>query len=604
MMNVLKILLLEDSAYDAEIIKNLLLKEEEKMYEFNLAMNEEEFLAALDKFKPDIVLSDNSLPQFNATEALKIVREHSLYIPFILVTGTVSDEFAASIIKQGADDYVLKDRLTRLPTAIDGSLKQRQVEKQRLEAVNKLKESNDRYEIVAKATSDTIWDWDLATNKIIWNKNIQNIFGYKDIDLVTTNQWRYDKIHPADIETVHKNTNTQINDKILRYEDEYRFLCADGSYKYVYDRSFLVINSDGIPIRMIGAMQDITRQKQEEFRLKLLESVITNATDSVLITEAGTFDEAAQKIVYVNEAFTKMTGYKKEEVIGKTSRLLQGAKTNKEELEKLAKSMQKGESCEIEVIKYNKKGEEFWVQKAVAPVEDAEGNITHFISIERDVTERKLIDQKITKAIISAQDQERFQIGSELHDNVTQILAGTLISLGMINKNQGLPNGELFIKQCHDYIIMAIDEIRQLSHRLAPVFFKEETLKDTFERLLKTMNVDNKYKVRLYMDSFEAMEISNDIQLNLYRILQEQLNNIVKYSGATMVEISVLLLEKNLQMTIHDNGKGFDTNAVRTGIGLRNIQKRTELFLGSFLLTSSTGNGCTLTVEIPLQDNK
>jgi CheY-like chemotaxis protein len=139
MMNALKILLLEDSAYDAEIIKNLLLKEEEKMYEFNLAMNEEEFLAALDKFKPDIVLSDNSLPQFNATEALKIVREHSLYIPFILVTGTVSDEFAASIIKQGADDYVLKDRLTRLPTAIDGSLKQRQVEKQRLEAVNKLK---------------------------------------------------------------------------------------------------------------------------------------------------------------------------------------------------------------------------------------------------------------------------------------------------------------------------------------------------------------------------------------------------------------------------------------------------------------------------------
>ena len=114
------------------------------------------------------------------------------------------------------------------------------------------------------------------------------------------------------------------------------------------------------------------------------------------------------------------------------------------------------------------------------------------------------------------------------------------------------------------------------------------------------MNVDNKYKVKLYFDSFEKIEIGNDIQLNLYRILQEQLNNIVKYSGANELEISVRLHENSLRLTIHDNGKGFDTNVVRTGIGLRNIQKRTELFLGSFSLQSSEGNGCTLTVEIPL----
>ena len=604
MMSALKVLLLEDSVYDAEMIKGLLLKENDRSYEFNLVMGEEEFISALEEYKPDIILSDNSLPQFDATEALRIVRERSLYIPFILVTGTVSDEFAASIIKQGADDYILKDRLTRLPAAIDSSLKQRKFEKEKLDAVNKLKESNDRYEIVAKATSDTIWDWDLITNKITWNQNIQNIFGYKDVDLVTTHEWRYDRIHPSDIEAVQKNINEQVSNRILRFEDAYRFRCADGSYKYVYDRSFLVINEEGTPVRMIGAKQDITRQKQEEFRLKLLESVITNATDAVLITEAGSINKRDQKIVYVNDAFTKMTGYTKEEVIGKTSSFLEGPKTNKDELERMFKSMQRGESCEIEVIKYKKNGEEFWVQKAVAPVEDAEGNIARFIAIERDVTERKLIDQKITMAIISAQDQERLQIGGELHDNVIQILAGTLISLGMINKNQGSPNGELFLKQCHDYIMMAIDEIRQLSHRLVPVFFKEETLKDTFERLLKTMNVDNKYKVKLYFDSFEKIEIGNDIQLNLYRILQEQLNNIVKYSGANELEISVRLHANSLRLTIHDNGKGFDTNVVRTGIGLRNIQKRTELFLGSFSLQSSEGNGCTLTVEIPLPEKK
>ena len=596
----LKILLLEDSIYDAELIQDLLLREE-KTCEFKVAMNEDDFLSALDKFKPDIVLSDNSLPQFDGSEALKIVRGNSLYIPFILVTGTVSDEYAASIIKQGADDYILKDRLTRLTTAIDVALKQRQIQKEKLDAVNRLKESNDRYEIVAKATSDTIRDWNFATNKITWNKNIENVFGYRGNELLTDNEWWYDKIHPADVDTVRKKVNEQINNKTPRFEDEYRFLCADGAYKYIYDRSFLVINDEGIPVRMIGAMQDISRQKEEEFRLKLLESVITNATDSVLITEAGSFEEAGQKIVYVNEAFSNMTGYSREEVIGKTPGLLQGTKTNKDELQKLRKSMEKGEACEIEVIKYNNKGEEFWVQKSVAPVENIEGHITHFIAIERDVTERKLIDQKITKAIISAQDEERFQIGSELHDNVTQILAGTLISLGMIKKDPHSEKTAMFLKQCNDYVLMAIDEIRQLSHRLAPVFFKETPLKETFEKLLKTMNVDNRYKVTLCLDSLERVKISNDIQLNLYRILQEQLNNIVKYSEASAINISVSVLGKNLEMIIHDDGKGFDANAARNGIGLRNIQKRTELFLGTFSLQSSVAKGCTLKVVIPLQ---
>ena len=384
MKKVLKILLLEDSAEDAEMIQRLLAKEDNN-FECNLAMNKGQFLKALDQFVPDIILSDNSLPQFSAIEALKIVRERSLYIPFILVTGTVSEEFAATIIKQGADDYILKDRLSRLPNAIQVSFKQRQIERERLEAVDKLKESNDRYKIVAKATRETIWDWDLVTDKVIWSKSIHDTFGYKDLNLLTDNAWWLDKIHPEDVDRVRKNAAEQIKNKVLRFEDEYRFRCADGSYKYLNDRSFLVIDRSGNPVRMIGAMQDITKQKKEEFRLKLLESVITNATDAVLITEVGSLKNDGQKIAYVNEAFTKMTGYRREEVIGETSEFLHGPKTSKEELEKLEKSIKKGEDCEIEIIKYNKNGDEFWVQQSVAPVADARGNITHFIAIERDV---------------------------------------------------------------------------------------------------------------------------------------------------------------------------------------------------------------------------
>ena len=474
MAQPLKILVLEDNIDDAEMIQYSLKGKNSAGYQFSLATNEKEFVTELNKFRPDIVLSDNSLPQFNATEALKLARVRDPGIPFILVTGTVSDEFAASIIKQGADDYILKDRLSRLPSAIDASLKQRQIEKERQCTLNELYESNERYKIVARATSDTIRDWNLLTDTITWNNNISDIFGYKCSDVKTQSKWWYDKVHPLDVENVRKNTIAQLRKKNLRFEDEYRFQCEDGSYKYVYDRSFLVISQEGKPVRMIGSMQDIT--------------------------------------------------------------------------------------------------------------------------------ERKLLDHKITKAIITAQDQERYQIGGELHDNVTQILAGTLISLSMINSS-GAADISSYVDRCHDYIMLAIDEIRQLSHKLAPAFFKEGTLKETFERLLHMMNVDSKFKIVLHFDSLENKRISNDIQLNLYRILQEQMNNITKYSGADEIKISVTVEDKNLKMIIQDNGRGFDTKKARKGIGLVNIQKRTELLFGFFSLQSSVGNGCKLQIKIPLQDD-
>src|SRR5687767_8681645 len=129
----LKILMLEDNITDAEIIQ-LRLKKALPFSETCLAMNKEKFLAELDEFKPDVILADNSLPQYSAAEALQVINEKSLDIPFILVTGTVSEEFAAGIIKQGADDYILKDRLTRLPAAIESALKQRANEREKKQA--------------------------------------------------------------------------------------------------------------------------------------------------------------------------------------------------------------------------------------------------------------------------------------------------------------------------------------------------------------------------------------------------------------------------------------------------------------------------------------
>ena len=466
-------------------------------------------------------------------------------------------------------------------------------------AADNIRISNERYDIVAKATSEIIWDWNITKDTMFWNKGITEILGYVVLNDMTDEDWWGQRIHPDDSIRVLDKIKMHIDNKILKWTDEYRFLCGDNTYKHIYDRGFLILDTGGNGVRMIGAMQDFTKQKEEEHQLKLLESVITNTNDSVLITESKNFVNKGQKIVYVNEAFTKMTGYNRDEVIGKTPGFLQGVKSDKKELDRLSIAIQNWEPCEITIINYKKNGEEFWVNFSVNPVTDQKGWVTHWIAIERDVTETRKLDQAVTKAIINAQEEERFQIGGELHDNVNQILAAVLLNLGM-TKGKSLALQNEWIDKSAEYIHLAIAEIRKLSHKLAPVSFEINTIKQTFDTLLKSININHQFKIKFTISEIDELEIDGDIQLNLYRILQEQVNNILKYSQADKIEVSIKLLNNCIYLRIYDNGIGFDPAVVKKGIGLNNIKKRTELFSGNFSINSTPGNGCEIIVEIPI----
>jgi signal transduction histidine kinase len=142
MENALKILMLEDLEEDAGLVERMLRKENFQFTSVRVDTREE-FIEALTTFKPDLILSDHSLPQFNSIEALQLCREMELTIPFILITGAVSEEFAVMCIKRGADDYVLKSNLSRLPLAIRGALEQRNQERIRMNQQQELQKQNE-----------------------------------------------------------------------------------------------------------------------------------------------------------------------------------------------------------------------------------------------------------------------------------------------------------------------------------------------------------------------------------------------------------------------------------------------------------------------------
>ena len=147
---------------------------------------------------------------------------------------------------------------------------------------------------------------------------------------------------------------------------------------------------------------DMNREAVNEVgvdRLHLLESVVQNANDAILVTEAEPFDEPGPRVIYVNEAFTRMTGYTPEDVIGKTPRILQGPNSDRESLDKIRHALSRWRPILVELLNYRKDGTEFWVELNIVPVADETGWYTHWVSVQRETTERRLVEERVRESL-------------------------------------------------------------------------------------------------------------------------------------------------------------------------------------------------------------
>src|SRR5690606_18584015 len=239
----------------------------------------------------------------------------------------------------------------------------------------------------------------MHANTLFWSDKVYKIWEVKKESITLTFDYFYNSIHPDDRTVFDREQAAALSGK-KNLDFVHRIVLADGTVKWVHELGRLNTNKDGNPTSFEGTVQDITQHKNEEQHLKLLESVITHTHDAVLITEAEPVDEPGPRIVYVNEAFTQMTGYTAEEVLGKSPRILQGPKSNRKKLAKLSQSLKKWEPYEITTINYKKNGEPFWINFTVTPVADEKGWYTHWIAIERDVTALK--NKQLQKELLAS----------------------------------------------------------------------------------------------------------------------------------------------------------------------------------------------------------
>lgn len=203
------------------------------------------------------------------------------------------------------------------------------------------------------------------------------------------------RVHPDDLPGL-RTSITQSAEHLTLWAHEFRLLFEDGHFTWVRYEAMPYRDADGT-VTWYGFLSDVSQSRKSQEHLKLLELGVSRLNDIVFITEAEPCNEPGPRCVFVNDAFERHTGYARDEIIGKSPRMLQGPKTQRSELDKIRGALEKSEPVRAELINYRKDGSEFWLELDIAPVADDTGWYTHWIAVERDITERKNAERELAR---------------------------------------------------------------------------------------------------------------------------------------------------------------------------------------------------------------
>lgn len=477
-------------------------------------------------------------------------------------------------------------------------------------AEEEIKKSNHRFELIGDTTQDAVWEIEMGTGNLWANDTHQAMYGLEKSDPVPgSEKWR-ERIHPDGREQILLSLENAINEGKNKWLAEYWFRTENKGWIYIYDRTYIVRNDEGEPVSMLGSMLDITQLKEAEREIENEKKL----SDSIINTLPGIFylyDENGRFLRW-NKNFETISKYSAEEIA--LMHPIHFYDTNEKVIlrKKIAEVFEKG-SAEVEADLFTKDKEKipFYFTGMLTEIKGKRCLIGTGIEIteikkaeaEVDAMKQEILNQKvqaqkkISRAIISTQEKERDHIGRELHDNVNQILAGARLYLIMAGK-QNLLTKEL-VKYPMELLDSSISEIRLLTHKHATPP-KDIDLKDLIKTLLDNLSKITGITTNLEYDISRNI-LDDGLKINLYRIVQEQINNITKHASPKNAEISITADSEMICLVIKDDGKGFDIYQQHEGIGISNIINRVDSFDGLVEIISEPGQGCILNIKIPYQ---
>lgn len=383
MANPLHVLILEDREADAELMVHDL-RQAGFDPTWERVDTEADYLAKLDPTL-DVILADYTLPQFLAPKALLLLQERGLDIPFIVVTGSVGEDVAVECIKQGAADCLVKWRLARLGAAVVRALEERRLREGKRRVDEALRETHERLEALIQASPLAIAALDPEGNVTMWNPAAERIFG-----------WSAPEVLGRCLPFVPKDKDQEartLREWVLEGEGftglELQRQKKDGSPVDISISTAPLHDAGGRVTGMVGIIADVTERKRAEERLRLQGTALHAAANAIIITDRD------GQITWANPAFTQRAGYTLEEILGKNPRFLKSGRQEPSFYRTLWETILSGRVWSGEIVNRRKDGILYVEEQTIAPVRDDQRNITHFVSIRQDITERKLGEEAL-----------------------------------------------------------------------------------------------------------------------------------------------------------------------------------------------------------------
>ncbi len=746
----IKILFAEDLATDAELALRVI-RNEKIEFDFRVVMEENDFRKELVEFKPDIVVSDYSMPAFDGMTALTITRTHSLFLPFIVLTGSMNEETAVACMKAGANDYVIKEQIKRLPFAILEAIEKSNDRREKEKIQQQLRESENKFRSVLQSAIDAIISADTQGTIIGWNSGAEKMFGYTEDEIAGKNiamvlpgiftdeqqNWIREQVtldgkgfegKTIEFEGVHKENKhfpielslanwessgemfftAVVRDITERKKAELTLKESEQRFRMIFESVSNVavhgFHSDGkiifwnkaceiiygypdseaignnfydliIPEKQVANVKtetrrmfetgipapaeekelkrkngetihvyssytiislpnnqsevycidiDLTERKMAEHQLRLLSRSVEQSPVSIVITDKQ------GKIEYVNAAFSEITGYTREEAIGQNPRILKSGHHEPDLYKKLWGNILHGKDWKGELLNKTKSGKLIWEDVNISPVTDEYGEISHFVAIKEDITQKKKIIEELTAAKEKAEESDRLKsaflanMSHEIRTPMNGILGFTELLSDSNFSGEEKQNfikiiqksGQRMLNTVNDLIDISKIETGQMQVVLTPASAKEILFSQYSFFQPEAEEKKLKFILNDQLQQSEALVLTDVVKLD--SVLTNLIKNALKYTDLGSVEIGSYKENNKLFFYVKDTGIGIPENRQAavfnrfeqadvgdkrayqgSGLGLTIAKAYVEMLGGKMELESKVGFGSTFRFYIP-----
>jgi PAS domain S-box-containing protein len=478
-------------------------------------------------------------------------------------------------------------------------------------------ENNKWKKSVGKVSYDVMWDWDIAGGQIYVGDSIEEVFGYKVRNNTVSFTDFERKLLPEEKDTVEKKLWKTLASRNKSWNDSYMLRRCDGSVAHTSCRASIVRDKKGKAVHLIGAIKDISSLRELEKKLEEQITLKKELSEIFHVAARLSFDgiwdwNLLTGDFFLGEGFEELFGYTAKNNIGNMAADWANY-LHPDDRETVEKGLQ--DAIASSAARWEQGYRFVRVDGSIARVftrasiiRNADGKACRIIGAMQDISKQNILEERleqeiklkerqITEATENARETERSDIGKELHDNVNQLLGASRLFLDMAKR--GGANREMCLSRSAEYTTTAIEAIRKLTKGLATDIIKNLGLCEAIDNLILDAMKMTPVKIFCTLESFKEQSVNDKFKLNIFRIVQEHLNNILKHARATKVVLRLSQSIKSIILSVSDNGIGFDTGKKRKGIGVDNIKSRAASYNGTADFVSQSGRGCILTVTFP-----